>query len=260
MKLYLIWTLIYTPLELYYAYTSGIPLIKELLLYIRGLVLVGQHYNSWPLWYLLSTIYALMFARYLKKKRVSNIGVFVSSIVVMIISFGCDYFVSLKNLSMPFNLGQKVIMVSIGNGRILQGLFYIPLGIILSYNSTVPLSFILFAIGFIGNCLVDGFWGSVLLSFSSIGLFGIITKIKLPYRPRAWKYLRESSMVIYFVHMYIWTFYYILIYGEKTFGMDSFIATAIFSVFVSGIYLLTKEQFKIKDWYKRWKKKECKFL
>lgn len=60
IKMYLIWTVIYFPLAVYHYVSSKISLYGAILLYIRGFLFVGENYNSWPLWYLLSTIYAMI--------------------------------------------------------------------------------------------------------------------------------------------------------------------------------------------------------
>ena len=244
LKMYLIWTLIYAPLELIHAFLSGTSLIREILVYIKQLIFVGDHYNSWPLWYLLSTIYGLALIYYLKKKNLSNAGLFGISVVFMLVSFGIDSFVSIGHLSgVLFNV-QKLIKITICNGRILQGLFFIPFGMLLSEKSNVFLSILLFVFGFIGNCLLDGFLGSIFLTISAIGLFGIVKNIKLPSKPM-WKHLREYSTIIYLIHMYVWTIYYMFAYGEKTFGIDSFIFTSIVSLLISIIYIFAKEHFSM---------------
>ena len=240
LKMYLVWTLVYTPLEIVHAFLTETSLLKEIFLYFRDLVFVGQHYNSWPLWYLLSTIYGLALIYYIKKKNLSTKGLLVISIVFMVISFGIDSFISIDNLSDALFICQKLIKVTIGNGRILQGLFFIPLGIFLSEKSNVLLSILLFVFCFIGNCLLDGYFGSIFLTISAVGLFGIIKNIKLPNKPM-WKYLREYSTIIYLVHMYVWTIYYVFAYGEKTFGIDSFIFTSFASLLISIIYIFAKE-------------------
>lgn len=232
LRMYLIWTLIYTPLEIVHAFSSGTSLIKEILLYFRDMVFVGEHYNSWPLWYLLSTIYGLALIYYVKKKKLSAKGLLVISIVFMMISFGIDSFVSIDNLSGVLFVSQKLIKLTIGNGRILQGLFFISLGMLLSEKSNAFLSTLLFVFGFIGNCLLDGFIGSIFLTISAVGLFGIIKNIKLS-NTAIWKHLREYSTIIYLIHMYVWTIYYVFAYGRKTFGIDSFIFTSIVSLIIS---------------------------
>lgn len=61
IKFYLIWSLVYLLLDVYhYVIVGQTNIITWALLYIRGFFFIGQHYNSWQLWYLLSTIYALL--------------------------------------------------------------------------------------------------------------------------------------------------------------------------------------------------------
>lgn len=69
IKLYVIWMIIYFPLALVDLMYNETGLVRETLLYARGFFLRGEQYNSWPLWYLLSTIYALLLLIYLQKKR-----------------------------------------------------------------------------------------------------------------------------------------------------------------------------------------------
>lgn len=49
------------------------------------------------------------------------------------------------------------------------------------------------------------------------------------------------STVVYFTHMYIWTIYYMLIYGETTFGIDCFLVTAGVSLFIAFLYVYLKK-------------------
>lgn len=48
---------------------------------------------------------------------------------------------------------------------------------------------------------------------------------------------KHLIMVMYLVHMYIWSFYYFIVYGEKTYGLDSFIVTSVLACGVSFIYV-----------------------
>jgi peptidoglycan/LPS O-acetylase OafA/YrhL len=58
VKMYILWTLIYLPLAVYHLLSSETSPVRATLIYIKGFIFVGEQYNSWPLWYLLSTIYA----------------------------------------------------------------------------------------------------------------------------------------------------------------------------------------------------------
>lgn len=70
IKLYVIWNIVYCPLAIWSYWKSGRPAWKCCLYYIRSFFLVGEQYNSWMLWYLLSTIYGLSLWYILLKKKV----------------------------------------------------------------------------------------------------------------------------------------------------------------------------------------------
>lgn len=72
IKLYVKWSAIYLPLAIYDYWHTGISPLKAVILYIRNFLLGGMHYNSWQLWYLLSTIYGLLFIIGMLKYGMSN--------------------------------------------------------------------------------------------------------------------------------------------------------------------------------------------
>lgn len=59
INLYIFWNIVYLPLTLYHMLMNGISIKRGILIFIRGFFLIGQQYNSWQLWYLLSTIYSI---------------------------------------------------------------------------------------------------------------------------------------------------------------------------------------------------------
>lgn len=106
-------------------------------------------------------------------------------------------------------------------------------------NKKVPKKYYVFAfiVGMIGNIAFGSSTLSlIMVALSAIGLFGIVKSINLP-DATIYPYMRKMSTVIYFIHMYVWSFYYKIVYGEKTYGMDSFLATALISLVISGIYV-----------------------
>lgn len=72
IKLYVKWSVIYLPFAIYDYWHTGISPLKAAILYIRNFILGGMHYNSWQLWYLLSTIYGLIFIIRMLKYGMSN--------------------------------------------------------------------------------------------------------------------------------------------------------------------------------------------
>lgn len=90
LKMYLIWTLLYFPMALWHFIATGKTLQRAIQLYIQGFFFVGQQYNSWPLWYLLSTIYTLaLLLLLLKYNAPPTIFLLVSGIAAFI-SFSID--------------------------------------------------------------------------------------------------------------------------------------------------------------------------
>lgn len=61
IKSYVFWSVIYLPLAVYDYIVSGYSIIKSIFLYINGFFLIGEHYNSWMLWFLLSMIYGYIY-------------------------------------------------------------------------------------------------------------------------------------------------------------------------------------------------------
>ena len=88
--------------------------------------------------------------------------------------------------------------------------------------------------------IVNEFITGYLIVFSSIGLFGIIISISL-HDSLVYPILRNMSTIVYLIHMYIWTLYYMLIYGEKTYGLDSFIVVSL----VSSIFAILYSRIKV---------------
>ncbi len=58
LRLYLVWTLIFLPFAIYGFASEGMPFLKACAVWVRNVVLVGENYLSWPLWYLLGLLWA----------------------------------------------------------------------------------------------------------------------------------------------------------------------------------------------------------
>lgn len=239
IKMYLIWTAIYFPLAVYHFISADKKPILAVLLYIRKFIFVGEQYNSWHLWYLLSTIYALLFILILMKRKLSIKSILRVGGVLFIISILITYLTEYEGaLPAPVHVIQKLFQWSIGEGRILTGAFYIPLGIYFS-KKKLPgwAAWIMMIGGYFANVIVysssmSTFWVAV----SAIGFFEIVKEINLPDSD-IYQTVRKMSTVIYFIHMYVWSFYYKFVYGEKTYGLDSFAVTTCICVVIAFIYV-----------------------
>lgn len=237
-KLYITWMVIYTPLSIYHSITVGDSFIRALLIYIKGLIFTGEQYNSWPLWYLLSTLYAVIVIIFAVKRNNALTSMVVISILFLIVSICIDWFVK-QSVSMPYILVliQKLIRLSIADGRIFRGLIYIPMGIYLAHKPAGSFTnWILLLMGVLLKYFVNNVLGSIILAAMMMGLFGVVVNVKLKNN-KIYLLLRNMSTIIYFIHMYVWSVYYKVVYNKKTYGWDSFLVTTIVSVIIAFIYL-----------------------
>ena len=211
--------------------------MKAVVSYITRFLFIGEQYNSWHLWYLLSTIYALLAIYILLfgiKKSTTN-SLILLSVIASVFSIGISVLFTCKG-EMPAVLQgiKKLIDWNIVNGRTLRGMIYIPVGMVLA-NKKIPfiVNLSVLILGFVANFFINNLIiNNYALIFTAIALFGIVEKIKLK-NSDIYPKLRTISISIYFTHMYIWTFYYSIVYGKKTFGWDSFLVTSVIATALS---------------------------
>lgn len=238
LRMYVTWSLIYLPLAVYQFIATGTPFIKAFLLYVRGFFFLGEQYNSWPLWYLLSTILSLAVIGFILKKKKSSRALIVLIVVASILNIGISGLANYNgNLPSVIVKLQKLIEYTIASGRLFSGMIYIPAGMLLAHKRMPKLlNWAVFVVCFIANYFIaDSIISSYLLMFTAFAFFGIVERIELKNN-KWYAQLRSMSTTIYLMHMYVWTFYYKIIYGEKTYGVDSFIVTAIIVTIIAFTY------------------------
>ena len=246
LKMYLIWMAIYLPLAVYGYVISGFSPVQCVVYYLRGLFLVGEHYHSYPLWYLLSTVFACLFILILYKLKFSHKAVVATGFAVIMIAFITAYLIKYEGeLPKLLDIYCGVIRNTIINPRILFGIFYIPFGMSLARKEIpLPLAIILFAAGFIGRCIFieNVFVSYVFLLICAVGFFAAVVRINL--KPSKFYYpLRKASTVIYLIHMYVWSAVCLLIYRvDEKFGFIPFVITAIISIIISIVYYVFKNK------------------
>ena len=250
--LYLTWMLIYTPMAVYRFVSRKTPFSRSVLLYLRGLFFTGEQYNSWPLWYLLSTIYALVWILFLIRltDRSGHLPSFLSggifkkgflpcaAFLLSFLSCGITLLIGYSG-SLPFLLSavRKLLTLSFRSSRILTGAIYIPLGMSLA-RKKMPLSLncFLFAAGFLLYYFYHGkLTGFYPLMASTVGLFGMTASWHLKDRP-VYPVLRRMSMIMYLIHMYVWAAWYTLVWHKKTDGPVSFLVTAAVSCLIAYLW------------------------
>ena len=238
-KLYLIWTVIYLPLTVYGFYQDGLPLLKSIAIFFRNILLIGENYMSWPLWYLLALIVAVGIIYALLKLKLSKNWIVVLGILMAMIGVALDYckdnsyFLSVTDLY--FSLFQKT-----RNGFFV-GFLYVSLGMFCSKLDRASLWQILLVslIGFIGMYLSLPLANSLVvfaLFVISIAMRGDV------FSARTSQNYRHLSSIIYFCHM-IWVALLVLCCGLKS-GFLLFTIATILSI-ITGLVFLRKRGTKV---------------
>ncbi len=246
IKMYVLWSAAYLPLAIIDYISSEHSVIYCLLLYIRGFIFIGEHYNSWMLWYLLSTIYACCFIILCHKLHLSEKVVFLIGICIMVFGIFMTELVNYEGqLPWILNVIKSLIKLTVGNGRILSGMYYIPCGMMLS-RSKLPkpvciVSFVLLTVLAIAckNTVIT----SLLIMVDSVMLFEIIRFIRLK-DAQIYPLLRYASKVMYFMHMYVWTAYYGIVYKTTTYGVDCFFVVFVVCILISLLLIVIKNMKK----------------
>lgn len=199
IRLYLVWTFIFLPYAIYGFARENLSITKSIIFYIRNILLVGENYWSWPLWYLLAMIVAGGILYVVVRIRCKQKHIYILAIVLAITGIilntlheQCDgyhqlYFSIFKTTRNGFFIGFPYICIGIAiaqhgilrSTRILWLIFLISIGL-----NIVDIPFALF--------------------IAVYALFSLTLHMQLPSsKKEQYQQARLSSTVIYFVHM-IW--------------------------------------------------------
>lgn len=235
--LYLKWEAIYFPLSLYGMLKSDETLANTIIDFIRRLIFVGEEYNSWHLWYLLASVYAFGILIILAKKPYSKM-ISVLSVLAIAALIVALYVDAIRNTDQSMLHGLNIISRgvidnTIISSRVLLGFVYIPVGMILfTYSMNVFASGALFVVFFVLDLFInDILISDFLLILYCICLFELVIRIRTKFDNTL--LLRQISSSVYFIHMYVWTIIYMVIYHKQTFGLAIFIKVSIVSLLVS---------------------------
>ena len=243
LRLYLKWTAIYLPITIVHFVATSTGVVKALGSFLYGVVIFGQNYNSWPLWYLLSTFYAAIFMFVCAKKKLAlNRILMIGAVLVFIgITLNLLYSAQLDNAFLGAPL--RVFEFAIPDGRIFGGFLYIPLGMFIEKKWHGRISKVLttrrMAVLFIAVLLLRiatnyMFVAEYITPCCSVLFFCLILRIRLRDRP-FYKVLRFISMYNYLLHMYVWTVLCSIIYGDKTYGLSMFLLVSVVTTLISLI-------------------------
>ena len=216
IKMYIVWTVIYLPFEMFYTIKEKLNIASALKKYLLRVVLLGDNYCSWQLWYLLATIYAIIiimiFVRMGKLSRINIICMITMLCMIIGTLFIKDNYI-----------------------RMLSGLLYILLGMIIAEVKTnVFVSLCSYIVVIIINmCFYNDILKQILYILSAVLLFDVIRNIRIKSNILQ-KQIRKMSKYIYLTHMGVWFVYDEFRYGQREYGIKEFIVitlgTVLFSV------------------------------
>lgn len=231
-RLYLVWTTIYLPLTIYGFWMDGIPFFKSVMIFFRNILLVGENFMSWPLWYLLALIVAVGMIYVLLKLKLSKNWILAISTLMALMGVVLDY-CNENAILQPISDMYFSVFVKTRNGFFV-GFLYVALGMLLSHKENLSLPFLL-SVGLLGAVgMIMGIPLSNALLVLAIFVFSVSLNFESINVEMAVK-SRLMSSIVYFIHM-IWTALFILIVGIDK-GIILFCLVLLTSI-LSGWWLL----------------------
>ena len=235
LKLYLLWSLAYLPLAIFDYRRSGFGVREAAIRYIKGLVFSGEHYGSWMLWYMISAIYALGIIYLLLKIKVNPWAITGAALDIL---SGTT-----NDISPAINFIRKLMWATTGNGKVFRGLFYISFGMLLTKIKIPVWADVLITLCGFAGCVAFNKYTGFFVIFCAVGLFGIIISVKVPYVSDR-KILRRASMIIYFMHLYVYmilVLHFGLHSGKRAFLIVALITTAIAFAYIAICDLIKRK-------------------
>ena len=233
LRMYLLWSAVYFPFAVFEAITRRQSAARFALDYILKFFLNGAHHNSWQLWYLLSTLYAVLFIALLSRLRVPFGVIFGAGCVLFVLGLWIESLQAREDLSGALLTISRLTGAARLNPFLFRGFFYFPLGMLLARRLLCALvGTALFVLGVAGQCLTDGAFAQIVCVAASVGLFCFAQGIELRANP-IFPLLRRMSTSMYLTHMLVFTSLYWVIYREKTFGLPMFLGTTAICVLLS---------------------------
>ena len=248
LKTYILWTIIYLPITIYGWKVYNFTIMEGIVNFIKNFIFRGENYYSWPLWYMLGTVYAgIIYFLIYKVKRIKN-----KSLIIAFVFFAVSIIVNLLISNKEEFRGIiysciNIIEKLIASGRILSGVAYTIIGTYIARNNTnlaIIKSIILLLIGILLEVILPSYINEMGVLIYVVMMFLIILNIKLKDN-KVYLILRKNSTIIYFIHMII-CFIYTLIFREfPYYGLDQFIFVTVISLIIANIIILLDKEEKV---------------
>lgn len=198
--MYMIWTFIYLPFTVYSYCIDGLNFRQSFLAFVRGFLFIGEHTYSWPLWYLLALITAIVLIYCMKQLRFKPLMIAFVGFIMFFLGHYINYLhtnrfdlIWIKSLiDIYFKIFQNT-----RNGLFI-GLFYVSLGLIIAHFGRIKNPIVNICIIVMGGYLAyqKSFVGMPLVIFSLFSL-----TLSEPRFTKGAVTCRKLSTIFYFTHM-----------------------------------------------------------
>ncbi len=255
LKLYIVFNIVYLPLTLYGYLKFGYSITFCIQDFIRGFILVGEHYNSWVLWYLLSEFYGLCLIYFLYKKGVNFKNIIYVGIFFYVLGISINYIFELDVTTGLMGKIKELLQYLFGyynlSGRLFTSMLYLSIGMYLSrynpYKFKIMYVILLILSAIIINTTITNYvLDQIMIVISSILLF--ILSLRLEFRDNViFEYLRLTSIDMYFWHLFVWTILDIVLYKKLIYGIISFTIVYLLMNIIGLIHYAWVNKFKKYD-------------
>lgn len=228
-RLYILWTIIYLPYTIYGLVLEDNSIGKSFLIFIRNVLLVGENYLSWPLWYLLAMIVAGCIIYLAKMCKFTDIYILYGSLLFILVGFLIENY----HWDAYFSLFKTT-----RNG-LFYGFPYMMIGVFLSSFSIVGSNYVKIFLLILGL--------SLQMNKIEIGRFLTIYAIYSIILSSNWdkwdgvcETFRITSTVFYFVHM-LWVGLFI-IFSPTISPLNLFIMVILLCSLTAYMVIKNKER------------------
>lgn len=209
LRLYLTWTVIFLPVTLFGSLINGDSVAHGVAVFVRGMLLIGENYYSWPLWYLLASVIGFGLVYVFLRGGVRPRRVLLISLLLLLVGYGITFVQSWSDAPSFVALPVKAYGLAFGSSRngLFEGFLYVAVGAILGMRwqkfrkAPAWCAAVLFATGIIGCVTVSNDAHLPFCALASIGLFLLsVHRYGADLKPHTGA--RNASTIIYLTHMY----------------------------------------------------------
>lgn len=235
IKLYLIWTIIYLPISIYFFANSDSSIKIIIIRFFKDFIFVGQQPYSYQFWYLLSTIYCLLILLFFKKKKINDLYLLCLALFLYVIGMIIDYYtLNINSLNGVMYKIFYIIKHTFGSGRMFYSMIYIFIGMYISKNNIRIKSI---------YCITSIIFLSILSYYTKIEIFKILLYVSIFMtfvsmnlkNSTKYFFLRKTSTIMYFTHMIFFFIYTLIIGQDKCKGLFGFLFTLFGTILLSII-------------------------